>query len=393
MPVNIIQNIQTHFNICEDNPDNIRSILGSSTVKVAELKSFCKDVLKVKRLTGLKKNDFVEIIKIALIDNVEEDLELEPFPPRESSQQPDSIINDLSNFEVNTDDEASASEDDESDDEELTQINLPPLFTRVDRTENDLTNLCKTAKLTIILVHSTHCEPCEKFMPKYKKFVEECQTDIVNFGLLEVDTYTRNVREIPEDEISELPAIQFYKNGECVKTMYGPTKGKIEKSITSLTKKSIKDLKEECKSRGLSLSGKKDQLENRLKEDDEKGWKLHTKSKAELIEYLITTLKSKSNKYDEMDSISLIKKIRKVSDKKFLESELRYEKLIERFEGEDQKKVMMKMTVKQLRVLVDHGFSARTAPSFECFTHENEAGETVKALTKNEIISKFMETA
>ena len=391
MPNTIIQNIQTHFNICEDNPDNIRSILGSSTIKVAELKSFCKDFLKIKKLSGLKKKDFVEIIKTALSKfqeeeeeevieiEEEEDIELEPF---EDNQEPDTIIRDLSNFEVCTD-------DDESDCEELAEINL---LTFVDKSINDITNLCKNANLTIILVYSTHCEGCEKFMKKFKKFVDENENNNFNFGLLDIDTYTRNIGEIPEDEISELPAIRFYKNNECVKTMYKPTKGKIDKSIKSLTKKSSLQLKEECKSRGLSGTGKKEDLENRIKEDDEKGWNLHRKSKEELIDYLTIELKSKSKKYDEMDSISLIKKIRKISDKKLIESEMNFDKLKERFEGEDDiKKIMMKMTIKQLRVLIENGFLSTTKPSFTYLKYENDTGETIKALSKTEIISKFVD--
>ena len=229
-------------------------------------------------------------------------------------------------------------------------------------------------------------------MKKFKKFVDENENNNFNFGLLDIDTYTRNIGEIPEDEISELPAIRFYKNNECVKTMYKPTKGKIDKSIKSLTKKSSLQLKEECKSRGLSGTGKKEDLENRLREDDEKGWNLHIKSKEELIDYLTIELKSKSKKYNEMDSISLIKKIRKISDKKLLESEMNFDKLKERFEGEDDiKKIMLKMTIKQLRVLIENGFLSTTTPSFTYLKYENEAGETIKALSKTDIISKFVD--
>ena len=387
MPTNIIQNIKTHFNICEDNPDNIRSVLGSSTIKVTELRSFCKDNFQTKKLSAMKKKDFVNLILSKIDEEDDEEIELEPFPIVE----PDTIISSLSAFEITSDDDASEneSENEEEDNEELVAINegvIPGVHNSVD----ELPNLCNTAKLTVVLVHSTHCPPCVKFMKKFKKFVDECETNRVNFGLLDVDTYTTNVGLIPEEDISELPAIQFYRGADCVKTMYKPTLGKIEKSITSLTKKSISSLKEECKTRGLSLSGKKEDLENRLKEDNERGWNLHTKSKAELIDYLTGSLKTKSKKHEDMDEIALIKKIRKVTDKKELESEMRYEILTERFQDEiDVKKVMAKMTIKQLRVLIDNGFLSTSAPSFPYLKHENEDGETVKALTKTEIISKF----
>ena len=75
--------------------------------------------------------------------------------------------------------------------------------------------------------------------------------------------------------------------------------------------------------------------------------------------------------------------------KKSLQNELRYEHLTNRFtdkEVDGQLKEMSKMTVKQLRVLADHGFATSSeTPSFEYKKKEGENGEMVKALTKMEI--------
>ena len=96
-----------------------------------------------------------------------------------------------------------------------------------------------------------------------------------------------------------------------------------------------------------------------------------------------------------MDEIALIKKIRKEVQKKSLQNELRYEHLTNRFtdkEVDGQLKEMSKMTVKQLRVLADHGFATSSeTPSFEYKKKEGENGEMVKALTKMQMIEKFRE--
>ena len=96
-----------------------------------------------------------------------------------------------------------------------------------------------------------------------------------------------------------------------------------------------------------------------------------------------------------MDQIALIKKIRKEVQKKSLQNELRYEHLTNRFtdkEVDGQLKEMSKMTVKQLRVLADHGFATSSeTPSFEYKKKEGENGEMVKALTKMQMIEKFRE--
>ena len=50
------------------------------------------------------------------------------------------------------------------------------------------------------------------------------------------------------------------------------------------------------------------------------------------------------------------------------------------------------MTVKQLRVLADHGFGKISdSPSFEYKKKKEENGEMVKALTKMQMIEKFRE--
>ena len=42
---------------------------------------------------------------------------------------------------------------------------------------------------------------------------------------------------------------------------------------------------------------------------------------------MVLDIDTESKKYDEMESISLIKQIRKISDKKLLESEMNFDKL------------------------------------------------------------------
>ena len=332
----------------------------------SKLKEFCKDQ-GLKKYTTKKKPEMITFILSFISEPLSEEI-------------------------VNTDDDLTEDEDKDNEVEEVEEVEDWEIST-LHTNDGELTDFIEENQIAVILMCSDDCEPCQKLKPK---FIEYCkENNSIEGAILNVDLYESNVGEI-EPEVEYLPTVKICKNGEVVKVLEAPTIKKLEKEVLKIVnaKPSLKEMKEELKKRGLSPVGKKDDLYQRILDDDRKGQKYHEKTREELIS-ILTNLKVRSKKHEEMDEVALIKKIRKEVEKKSFQNELRYDHLTNRFTGEDVNntlKQMSKMTVKQLRVLADHGFGTSSeTPSFEYKKKEGENGEKVKALTKMQMIDKFRE--
>ena len=343
--------------------DSVKTFL--SKQKIQKMKQFAKSV-SIKGYTKMKKEELISLF----LDNINIEL---------SSP----VVSD-------SDDEEDEGEEDEGEEEEEVGNVSEETFPVLHFSENQLTNFINAHEYSVILLCSDECDPCVKFKPK---FINLCNEHIEFSGaILNVDLYEENVGKI-EPDVEYLPTVKICKNGEVKKVLEAPTVKKLEKEVLKIINMmpSIKEMKEELKKRGLSLGGKKDELYQRILDDNRSGELYHEKSREELIQ-LLTSLKVRSKKHEEMDEIALIKKIRKEVEKRKLQSETRYEHLTARFNPEDNSKitiVMKDMTVKQLRILADHGFlSSSSSSSFE-YKKREENGESIKALTKMQIIEEF----
>ena len=348
--------------------DSVKTFL--SKQKIQKMKQFAKSV-SIKGYTKMKKEELISLF----LDNI--NIELSSPVVSDSDDEED-------------EGEEDEGEEDEGEEEEEVGNVSEETFPVLHFSENQLTNFINAHEYSVILLCSDECDPCVKFKPK---FINLCNEHIEFSGaILNVDLYEENVGKI-EPDVEYLPTVKICKNGEVKKVLEAPTVKKLEKEVLKIINMmpSIKEMKEELKKRGLSLGGKKDELYQRILDDNRSGELYHEKSREELIQ-LLTSLKVRSKKHEEMDEIALIKKIRKEVEKRKLQSETRYEHLTARFNPEDNSKitiVMKDMTVKQLRILADHGFlSSSSSSSFE-YKKREENGESIKALTKMQIIEEF----
>ena len=195
--------------------------------------------------------------------------------------------------------------DDEEDKIELTS--LPELHHK----ENDLSDFFYDNTYCAVLVYIPDCEPCEEFKPKFC----DMSYDKVKFGVLNIEEFEKNFGEIENNGIDVFPTVQLCKRGRIYKTVEAPTINAIKKQLNCMIKCiGLKALSDECKDRGMSPMGKKEELETRIKEDDEIGWELHNKSCEELVDYIIENKIKKPTKVDKKTNIQLIKYIRKYTE-------------------------------------------------------------------------------
>tara|TARA_E500000178_G_scaffold355668_1_gene429161 strand:+ start:367 stop:1464 length:1098 start_codon:yes stop_codon:yes gene_type:complete len=354
-----IKTIKEFFGV--EDISNVEDFL--QTKSNSKLKEFCKDQ-GLKKFSTKKKPEMITFILSFISEPLSEEI-------------------------VDSDDDLTEGEEEGEEGEETEDWEISTLHTN----KEELTEFISENKIAVILLCSDDCEPCKKLKPK---FIEYCKVnDLIEGAILNVDLYESNIGEI-EPEVEYLPTVKICKDGNVAKVLEAPTIKKLEKEVSKIVnaKPSLTEMKEELKKRGLSPVGKKDELYQRIMDDERNGDKYHEKSREQLIS-ILTKLKVRSKKHEDMDEIALIKKIRKEVQKKSLQNELRYEHLTNRFtdkEVDGQLKEMSKMTVKQLRVLADHGFATSSeTPSFEYKKKEGENGEMVKALTKMQMIEKFRE--
>ena len=365
---NYIETLKTQFNISEVSDEFLMITLNSSSTKLKDLKEFCK-LVGIKKISNLKKPELVKLI----IDNKPEERILS-----------EEYIND-------TDDES------DNEDDTIARGTTEGNFSYIHYTSEEYDNYIKSGKIVAVMFCSQECDPCMKLKPKFIKIANDAENDGVKFAIVDIDEFEKNIRKIPESEIDEIPAIRFYKNGEQSKTIISPSISVIKKTIQKLLieKVGVDRLKEICGDRGLLKSGKKCDIQDRIEEDDrianKIGYHIHTLSKEQLINYLETELKIKSQKHTEMEHIDLIKKVRKSILKKEYKEETNYEKLCERFNNSEYLKELKKMTIHQIRIIIDNGWLETIGISeFNYKRYRDiESGEMIKALSKNQIIEKI----
>lgn len=373
-----IEKLKNHFNVTDVSLDTLNVTLNGSFTKIQALKEFCK-LVGIKKYSKLKKPELVDII----IQNMPQ-------------QEP------LSAFNVST-------SDDESESESESENEMNDVVTRVGDVEMlhfaeaKFDEYIRSAKVVAVMYCSEDCDPCMKLKPKFMKLALEYTSTVdVQFGIVNIEEYERNISEIPEEVVDEIPAIHIYKNNEIAKTLVSPTVSVIRKNIDKLLveKVSVKELKQICVQRGLLQSGKKDDILARIKEDDdiaqEIGYHLHTRNEEQLIEYLENDLKMKSAKHTTMTCIELMKKIRKGIQTRKYKNEENYEVLLTRVatleNHSDIIKTLKKMTLKQLKIMIDHDYHKTISDSADIVytrMRDAETGEMIKALSKNQIINKL----
>lgn len=365
-----ISKFSEFFDLDECTHTNIHELL--SKHKMPKIKEFCK-VNKVKKTSGLSKKDLVNF----LISKLEK--------PQE-----------LSAYEVSTDDDESASEDEDESCQEFWD------FPEMDTDPEQLQSFLTTHRYGAVLIWSNECDPCIEYKPKFVKYIREKVFDNnikIAGGMINVETYEENIESeegAGPTDVEYLPTVKLCRDGIVFKTIPAPTIKQLEKNIEKMltSKPSVSEMKEDLKRRGLSVAGKKDELYERIQQDNQDGSNYHLKSRDELIS-ILTALKVRSKKHEEMESIALIKKIRKQLIKQEQMNEMDPNALRSRVGdvediNSDHIKILKTMTVKQLRVLVQDGFpgASGSEPRFNCLGRK-EGDVTIKASTKAQIIEQF----
>ena len=80
------------------------------------------------------------------------------------------------------------------------------------------TEVINSDKLTVVDFYATWCGPCRKLSP----ILEEVETELndrVNFAKIDTDD---NIDAAKEYQVSGLPTLLVFKNGEVVERMVGP---------------------------------------------------------------------------------------------------------------------------------------------------------------------------
>ena len=98
---------------------------------------------------------------------------------------------------------------------------------------NDFVKNIKRSKVVLVDFYADWCGPCKKLGP----ILEELQNEINDFLVVKVDVDNQDLNEIVVDnDISSMPTLMFYKNGEDVnKKLIGlQTKETLRKIILSL---------------------------------------------------------------------------------------------------------------------------------------------------------------
>lgn len=82
-------------------------------------------------------------------------------------------------------------------------------------------------KLVVVDFTATWCGPCKMLAPKYEVLAEKYQDDVVCYKV-DVDEAADISREC---NISSMPTIKYYKNGEELFTFSGANVKKLEENI------------------------------------------------------------------------------------------------------------------------------------------------------------------